>query len=82
MKIDGTTFFVTGGGSGLGAACARHFTSLGGKVLIADVQEETSRKVADELGKKARFVRTDVTMRPASKTRWMWPRRSSVRYAW
>ncbi len=61
MKIDGSTLFVTGGGSGLGAACARHFVGLGGKVLIADVQEEASRAVANELGKNARFVRTDVT---------------------
>src|SRR5260221_6840862 len=61
MKIDGTTFFVTGGGSGLGAACARHFVTLGGNVLIADVQEESSRKLASELGERAKFVRTDVT---------------------
>ena len=61
MKIDGSTFLVTGGGSGLGAACARHFTALGGNVLIADVQEESSRALANELGKNARFARTDVT---------------------
>ncbi len=61
MKIAGSTFFVTGGGSGLGAACVRHFASQGGKVLIADVQEEGGRKLAEELGASARFVRTDVT---------------------
>ena len=46
MKIDGTSFFVTGGGSGLGAACVRHFASRGGKVLIADVQEEAGKALA------------------------------------
>jgi len=61
MKIDGTTFFVTGGGSGLGAACARHFAAGGGRVLIADVQEEAGKALASELGKSARFARTDVT---------------------
>ena len=61
MKIDGSTFFVTGGGSGLGAACARHFAALGGNVLIADVQEDASRKLAGELGARVKFVRTDVT---------------------
>jgi NAD(P)-dependent dehydrogenase (short-subunit alcohol dehydrogenase family) len=61
MKIDGTTFFVTGGGSGLGAACARHFVSRGGQVLIADVQEQAGKALAAELGDKARFARTDVT---------------------
>jgi NAD(P)-dependent dehydrogenase (short-subunit alcohol dehydrogenase family) len=61
MKIDGCTFLVTGGGSGLGAACARNFVALGGNVLIADVQEEASRRLVGELGKKARFARADVT---------------------
>ena len=61
MRIDASTFFVTGGGSGLGAACARRFAAGGGNVLIADVQEEVSQKLAAELGRRARFVRTDVT---------------------
>jgi NAD(P)-dependent dehydrogenase (short-subunit alcohol dehydrogenase family) len=61
MKIAGATFFVTGGGSGLGAACASHFVNLGGRVLIADVQDENGRAVATALGEKARFAHTDVT---------------------
>jgi len=61
MKIDGHTFFVTGGGSGLGAACSRMFTQAGGNVLIADVQEKVSQSLAAELGPKAKFVLTDVT---------------------
>jgi NAD(P)-dependent dehydrogenase (short-subunit alcohol dehydrogenase family) len=61
MQIQNSTFFITGGGSGLGAACARLFASQGGNILIADVQEEPSQKLAGELGAKARFVRTDVT---------------------
>jgi NAD(P)-dependent dehydrogenase (short-subunit alcohol dehydrogenase family) len=61
MKIDGTTFFVTGGGSGLGAACAKHFVARGGRVLIADVKEDAGRALANELGANARFARTDVT---------------------
>lgn len=61
MKIEGTTCFVTGGGSGLGAACVRHFAARGGNVLIADWQEEGGNKLAAEIGKQARFVKTDVT---------------------
>jgi NAD(P)-dependent dehydrogenase (short-subunit alcohol dehydrogenase family) len=61
MRIEGSTFFITGGGSGLGAACARRFSSGGGNILIADVQEEVSQKLAGELRGRARFVRTDVT---------------------
>jgi len=61
MEIKGSTFFVTGGGSGLGAACARHFISQGANVLIADVQEEVSKKLVGELGPRARFALTNVT---------------------
>ncbi|REK19136.1 MAG: SDR family NAD(P)-dependent oxidoreductase [Planctomycetota bacterium] len=61
MNIEGSTFFITGGGSGLGAACARLFVSAGGNALLADVQEEVSQKLAGELGSRAKFVRTDVT---------------------
>lgn len=67
MQIKDCTFFITGGGSGLGAACARLFTEGGGNVLIADVQEEVSQKLADQLGKRAKFVCTDVTDEAAVK---------------
>lgn len=61
MQVEGSTFFITGGGSGLGAACARLFAENGGNVLIADVQEQVSQKLAGELGSRAKFARTDVT---------------------
>jgi NAD(P)-dependent dehydrogenase (short-subunit alcohol dehydrogenase family) len=61
MKIEGTTCFVTGGGSGLGAACARHFVAHGGNVVIADVQDKLGQALASELGGRARFAKTDVT---------------------
>ena len=61
MNIAGTTFFITGGGSGLGAACARRFAKGGGNVIIADVQETNGKAVAAELGERARFAKTDVT---------------------
>ncbi len=61
MKIDGSVFLVTGGASGLGAACVRHFAAGGGKVVIADVQDELGGKLAKELGAAVRFAHTDVT---------------------
>jgi NAD(P)-dependent dehydrogenase (short-subunit alcohol dehydrogenase family) len=61
MKLDGNTFLITGGGSGLGAACARLFTSAGANVLIADVNDETGERLVGELGARARFAHTDVT---------------------
>jgi NAD(P)-dependent dehydrogenase (short-subunit alcohol dehydrogenase family) len=61
MQIRDSAFLVTGGGSGLGAACARHLVGAGGNVLVLDIREEAGRQVADELGSKARFVSADVT---------------------
>lgn len=61
MEIENRTFFVTGGGSGLGAATARLLAGGGGNVLIADVNEEDGERTASEIGGGAKFVRTDVT---------------------
>jgi NAD(P)-dependent dehydrogenase (short-subunit alcohol dehydrogenase family) len=59
MQIDGSTFLVSGGGSGLGAATVRLLTGRGGKVVLADVDEAAGEATAAETG--ARFVRIDVT---------------------
>ena len=61
MDIAGATVLVTGGGSGLGAATARMVVEAGGSVVVADVDRERGRRVADELGERARFVAADVT---------------------
>jgi NAD(P)-dependent dehydrogenase (short-subunit alcohol dehydrogenase family) len=42
---------VTGGGSGIGAACARLLASRGARVLIADVDEAAADKVAADLAR-------------------------------
>ncbi len=60
MDIEGSTFVVTGGASGLGAATARMLVDGGGSVVIADLNEEGARESLRELGGAARFVRTDV----------------------
>jgi NAD(P)-dependent dehydrogenase (short-subunit alcohol dehydrogenase family) len=61
LEIQSRTFFVTGGGSGLGAATARLIAEVGGNVVIADVDDEAGESVAGEIGEKARFQHTDVT---------------------
>lgn len=58
MLINGQTVLVAGGGSGLGAATARHFTSLGAKVAILDFDADRAGAVARELGGLA--VKADV----------------------
>ncbi|WP_370198884.1 SDR family NAD(P)-dependent oxidoreductase [Roseibium sp.] len=59
MLISGQAAFVTGGGSGLGAATARHFASQGAKVAILDFDIDRARTVAEEIGGFA--VQADVS---------------------
>ena len=59
MEIKDKVFIVTGGASGLGAGTVRMLVANGGKVVIADVQDEAGQALAQELGQV--FVHCDVT---------------------
>src|SRR3954468_23280494 len=48
-RFAGKALFVTGGGSGLGAATARRFAAEGGAVAVADLDGEAARSVAAAL---------------------------------
>jgi len=61
MKISGHGFLVSGGSSGLGAACVRLLAENGGNVTIADLNTDKGEALAAELGSTVRFVVTDVT---------------------
>ena len=61
MELKASTFIVTGGASGLGAATARMIVAGGGNVVLADVNAEVGNALAAELGRTACFVKTDVT---------------------
>ena len=50
MELQGRVTVITGGASGIGAACARAFLLAGAKVVIADVNVEGARAVADDIG--------------------------------
>jgi len=50
MQIRGNVFLITGGASGLGAASARLIAAEGGKVVVADLNEEAGNALAKELG--------------------------------
>jgi NAD(P)-dependent dehydrogenase (short-subunit alcohol dehydrogenase family) len=67
MQLNGSSFIVTGGASGLGAAVARMVAGEGGRVVIADVKDAEGAALASELGAAARFARTDVTDEASAK---------------
>lgn len=50
--LAGHTALVTGGASGIGAACARELASRGATVTVADVDEAGAKAVADEINGK------------------------------
>ena len=60
MRLDGATFIVTGGGSGLGAATAGALAAGGATVVLADVNADAGTQTASDIGGRARFVETDV----------------------
>ncbi len=61
MEIQGRSFIVTGGGSGLGGATAEMLVAQGGQVVIAEINAETGEQKAADLGEQGHFVQTDVT---------------------
>ncbi|HLW03326.1 MAG TPA: 3-hydroxyacyl-CoA dehydrogenase [Ktedonobacterales bacterium] len=61
MKPEDKGVLITGGASGLGAACARTLSQAGAKVAIADLNKDAGEALARELGNAALFVSTNVT---------------------
>ncbi|GGP10754.1 SDR family oxidoreductase [Nonomuraea glycinis] len=59
MDVNGSAAIISGGASGLGAATARELARLGATVVIADLNEERGKALADELG--GVFAKTDVS---------------------
>ncbi|MCM6776612.1 glucose 1-dehydrogenase [Nocardia sp. CDC159] len=61
--LDGKVALITGAASGIGAAAAQVFATQGARLVLADLNEEKGRELADAVqnaGGEAIFVRTDV----------------------
>jgi meso-butanediol dehydrogenase/(S,S)-butanediol dehydrogenase/diacetyl reductase len=58
-RLEGIHALVTGAASGIGAACARRLARDGAQLLLADVNGDGAKTLADELGQAS--VQVDVT---------------------
>jgi NAD(P)-dependent dehydrogenase (short-subunit alcohol dehydrogenase family) len=58
-KLQDKIAIITGAASGLGQGIAELFAQEGAKVVVADIQEDAGKQLADELG--GMFVQVDVT---------------------
>ncbi len=61
-EIEGMSVLVTGGGSGIGAAIARHFCAAGALVTITGRRPDKIEAVAADIGDRCRAVVGDVTV--------------------
>ncbi|MBM4041175.1 MAG: SDR family oxidoreductase [Planctomycetes bacterium] len=59
MSLKSKVIIVTGGTSGIGEACSRHFARLGAKVVAASIQRKEGRTLAKVHG--VHFVHADVS---------------------
>lgn len=61
MNLTNSTAIVTGGASGLGEATTRMLVANGANVVMLDLNEARGNALAEELGSRVRFHKTNVT---------------------
>ncbi|WP_160151768.1 SDR family NAD(P)-dependent oxidoreductase [Microbulbifer sp. ALW1] len=61
MMLENKKAIVTGGASGIGEQIVRLFHAQGAAVVIADINQESGSKLAQELGERAHCVAVDLS---------------------
>ena len=61
-RFKGKSMLVTGGGSGIGAATARHLVDSGAHVTICGRRQDSINQIGLELGPACQVVQGDITV--------------------
>ena len=61
QELEGKVAIVTGGAGGIGRATSELLVAEGARVVVADVDDDAGREVAQALGEAAAFTQTDVS---------------------
>jgi NAD(P)-dependent dehydrogenase (short-subunit alcohol dehydrogenase family) len=64
-QVEGKVAIVTGGASGIGAACATTLAREGAKVIVTDLDDALGQAVVDKIGSaggEAIYLRQDVSL--------------------
>ena len=61
MRLNNKTAIVTGGASGFGKGVVEKFTKEGANVVIADINYDSAKELADLLGKNSYAIKVDVS---------------------